>query len=410
MPLADDRPPLAAAVRPARPRGRRGRRRRRPESGGELAVSAERLAAATAALQRRLPVRRRRAPAIRSRLMRALETALDAGKDAWPLAAIRALWDALFAGHAARADQPGARGALAQPVRLPAAARLRPRSSTTGASSSSGSSTRRACASRARRSAGSSGGTCGSASPAGSAAPSRRSCSTRSRRSCCRGSSAAQGQARASRPAGGARVLAAAWRAASGWRRRPRRSSAPRCCRRSRRARPTDAEIWALGRLGARAPFAGPLNCVVPRADRRASGSPRCSRSRLAAPGADDASRSSSSRAASATASAISTRRCASRLAERLRARAARRARRAAGQRARPAREPGARAHLRRVAARRPAVTIRLMRQPRDHGIGVQAPVGARHAVPPTPAPRHNYGLPARRSPRRSARRSRRRR
>jgi hypothetical protein len=28
----------------------------------------------------------------------------------------------------------------------------------------------------------------------------------------------------------------------------------------------TDAEIWALGRLGARAPFAGPLNCVVPRA------------------------------------------------------------------------------------------------------------------------------------------------
>jgi hypothetical protein len=28
----------------------------------------------------------------------------------------------------------------------------------------------------------------------------------------------------------------------------------------------TDAEIWALGRLGARAPFAGPLNCVVARA------------------------------------------------------------------------------------------------------------------------------------------------
>jgi hypothetical protein len=27
----------------------------------------------------------------------------------------------------------------------------------------------------------------------------------------------------------------------------------------------TDAEIWALGRLGARAPFSGPLNCVVPR-------------------------------------------------------------------------------------------------------------------------------------------------
>jgi hypothetical protein len=27
----------------------------------------------------------------------------------------------------------------------------------------------------------------------------------------------------------------------------------------------TDAEIWALGRLGARAPFAGPINCVVAR-------------------------------------------------------------------------------------------------------------------------------------------------
>src|SRR5262249_46802874 len=28
----------------------------------------------------------------------------------------------------------------------------------------------------------------------------------------------------------------------------------------------TEAEVWALGRLGARAPFAGPLNCVVARA------------------------------------------------------------------------------------------------------------------------------------------------
>ncbi len=30
------------------------------------------------------------------------------------------------------------------------------------------------------------------------------------------------------------------------------------------RGKATDAEIWALGRLGARAPFGGPLNCVVP--------------------------------------------------------------------------------------------------------------------------------------------------
>jgi len=32
------------------------------------------------------------------------------------------------------------------------------------------------------------------------------------------------------------------------------------------RGKATDAEIWALGRLGARQPFAGPLNCVVDRA------------------------------------------------------------------------------------------------------------------------------------------------
>ncbi|MDX2167583.1 MAG: molecular chaperone DnaK, partial [Deltaproteobacteria bacterium] len=35
-------------------------------------------------------------------LVRELETALDAGKDAWPLAVIRPLWDALLAGAAAR--------------------------------------------------------------------------------------------------------------------------------------------------------------------------------------------------------------------------------------------------------------------------------------------------------------------
>jgi molecular chaperone DnaK (HSP70) len=39
-------------------------------------------------------------------LIRRLEAALDAGKDAWPLAAIRQLWDALFEGQAARAASP----------------------------------------------------------------------------------------------------------------------------------------------------------------------------------------------------------------------------------------------------------------------------------------------------------------
>jgi hypothetical protein len=73
-----------------------------PESTVELAVSEERAAAAAAVLGAVF------APAGEANgdplaLVRGLEAALDAGKDAWPLATIRALWDALFAGHAARA-------------------------------------------------------------------------------------------------------------------------------------------------------------------------------------------------------------------------------------------------------------------------------------------------------------------
>ncbi len=74
-----------------------------PESGGELAVSEERLAAASAALRAVFPCDGTRASGDPVGLMRALEEALDAGKDAWPLGAIRPMWEALFAGHAARA-------------------------------------------------------------------------------------------------------------------------------------------------------------------------------------------------------------------------------------------------------------------------------------------------------------------
>ena len=81
----------------------------------------------------------------------------------------------------------------------------------------------------------------------------------------------------------------------------------------------TEVEIWALGRLGARAPFSGPLNCVVARdtVERMGRGA---ARRRVDRARRRPASRSSSWRAASATASATSTRRCARRLAERLRA------------------------------------------------------------------------------------------
>jgi molecular chaperone DnaK (HSP70) len=73
-----------------------------PESGSELAVSDERLSAATAVLRTVFPPDG--APAGDPvPLMRALEAALDAGKDAWPLNAIRGLWETLFTGQAARA-------------------------------------------------------------------------------------------------------------------------------------------------------------------------------------------------------------------------------------------------------------------------------------------------------------------
>ena len=75
------------------------------DSAGELDVSAERLAAATAALRAVFPPDGA-AAGDPVPLMRTLESALDAGKDAWPLAAIRALWEALFAGHEARGASP----------------------------------------------------------------------------------------------------------------------------------------------------------------------------------------------------------------------------------------------------------------------------------------------------------------
>lgn len=79
------------------------------ESQVELAVSEERLAAAKDVLASVFPVAASAAgarPAASegraTSLVRELEAALDAGKDAWPLAVIRPLWDALLAGAAGR--------------------------------------------------------------------------------------------------------------------------------------------------------------------------------------------------------------------------------------------------------------------------------------------------------------------
>jgi hypothetical protein len=86
-------------------------------AGAELAIGAEQLAAAVAAVHAvfsvppaadaagpRAPAATTSAPGPEAAqaLPRVLEAALGAGKDAWPLAVIRALWDALWAGAAAR--------------------------------------------------------------------------------------------------------------------------------------------------------------------------------------------------------------------------------------------------------------------------------------------------------------------
>ncbi|MEB2283881.1 MAG: hypothetical protein B6D46_08640 [Polyangiaceae bacterium UTPRO1] len=73
--------------------------------GAELALTAEQRNAATAAIAAVFP--RPDAPAGAgdgdpAGLPRALEAALGAGKDAWPLAALRVLWDELWAGAAQR--------------------------------------------------------------------------------------------------------------------------------------------------------------------------------------------------------------------------------------------------------------------------------------------------------------------
>ncbi len=64
--------------------------------GGELEIDAERLAEAEAALSKVFPAEAADSPGDPVGLVRELEAALGAGKDAWPLSAIRKLWEALW--------------------------------------------------------------------------------------------------------------------------------------------------------------------------------------------------------------------------------------------------------------------------------------------------------------------------
>jgi molecular chaperone DnaK (HSP70) len=74
------------------------------ETGGELEVGADRLDTAAAALRAVFPADSSpgAAPGDPVSLPRELETVLGAGKDAWPLAAIRKLWDVLWEGRDSR--------------------------------------------------------------------------------------------------------------------------------------------------------------------------------------------------------------------------------------------------------------------------------------------------------------------
>jgi molecular chaperone DnaK (HSP70) len=74
------------------------------QAGAELVVDAEQLAAAQAAVRAVYPASGPSSATAEmvQGLPRTLETALGAGKDAWPLAVIRALWDVLWEGAAAR--------------------------------------------------------------------------------------------------------------------------------------------------------------------------------------------------------------------------------------------------------------------------------------------------------------------
>jgi molecular chaperone DnaK (HSP70) len=72
----------------------------------ELALSAERVDAAAAVLRGTFPADESPPSGDPVRLGRALEDALGAGKDAWPLSTIRPLWDVLWEGRATRARTP----------------------------------------------------------------------------------------------------------------------------------------------------------------------------------------------------------------------------------------------------------------------------------------------------------------
>jgi len=194
-------------------------------------------------------------------LTRRLEAALDAGRDAWPLAAIRALWDVLFGLEPARARSPvhearwlNLAGFLLRPgfgdpgdeVRVGRLYRV-----LSGALRHP-----RATQGRAewwnlwKRVAG------------GLAARQQEHLFAQV-------GPALVGRGRPKGPRPGPQEVREMWQAIGSCERLPapaRAELGAALVTAVERGKATDQELWALARLGARAPVAGPLNCVVARA------------------------------------------------------------------------------------------------------------------------------------------------
>jgi molecular chaperone DnaK (HSP70) len=192
-------------------------------------------------------------------LPRRLEAALDAGRDAWPLAAIRALWDRLWELEPARGRSPAHE---ARWLNL-AGFLLRPGFGDPGDEVRVGRLWRvlgtdlrhpRAVQCRAewwnlwKRVAG--------------GLDARQQQHLRDRVA-----PALLGKGKTRGPKPGPQELREMWQAVAGCERLPAAARADLgevLVRDAERGRTTDQELWALARLGARAPIAGPLNTVVP--------------------------------------------------------------------------------------------------------------------------------------------------
>jgi hypothetical protein len=230
----------------------------------ELAISDERVAAATALLTTVYPPDGAAGGRSPVTLVRELEATLDSGKDAWPLAAIRTLWDAALSGAAGRAVsaehearwlnlcgfllRPGFGHALdewriqqlwklySQGIRFPRAVQCRVE-----------------WWGLWKRIA-------GGLSRAQQQELFNQTAPYLLPRLKARG--------KEKRSAVGPQELREYWQLLASCERLAAEAKAElgaALLPLVGKGKATDAEIWALGRLGARAPFAGPLNCVVPR-------------------------------------------------------------------------------------------------------------------------------------------------